>query len=59
MRDLTAAGFENRGGNGSHRNFRHPQGVNITVSGKVGDDAKHYQIRDVIRAIKLVSDEEA
>ncbi len=59
MRDLTSAGFENRGGKGSHRNFRHPRGVNITISGKTRDDAKHYQIRDVKRAIELVSDEEA
>lgn len=59
MRDLISAGFENRSGKGSHRNFRHPKGVNITISGKTGDDAKHYQVRDVKRAIDLVSDEEA
>lgn len=47
-----------RGGNGSHRNFRHRRGVNITVSGKTGDDAKGYQVRDVKKAIELVSDEE-
>ena len=58
MGDLTSAGFENRGGKGSQRNFRHRKGVNITISGKPGDDAKHYQIRDVKRAIDLVSDEE-
>ncbi len=58
IRDLTSAGFENRGGKGSHRNFRHRNGVNITVSGKTGDDAKHYQVRDVMRAIEMVSDEE-
>ncbi len=58
IRDLTSAGFENRGGKGSHRNFRHRKGVNITISGKTGDDAKHYQVRDVMRAIELVSDEE-
>ena len=57
--DLTSAGFENRGGKGSHRNFRHSKGVNITISGKAGDDAKHYQVRDVKRAIELVSNEEA
>jgi len=58
IRDLTSAGFENRGGTGNHRNFRHRKGVNITISGKTGDDAKHYQVRDVMRAIELVSDEE-
>ena len=59
MRELTAAGFENRGGKGSHRNFRHPRGVNITISGRAGNDAKHYQIRDVRRAMELISDEQA
>jgi predicted RNA binding protein YcfA (HicA-like mRNA interferase family) len=58
IKDLKQAGFENRGGRGSHRNFRHPKGVNITVSGRTGDDAKHYQIREVNRAIELVTDEE-
>jgi predicted RNA binding protein YcfA (HicA-like mRNA interferase family) len=57
MRELTKAGFENRGGKGSHQNFRHPEGVNITISGRAGNDAKHYQIRDVKRAIEMVSDE--
>ena len=59
MRELGAAGFENRGGKGSHRNFRHLEGVNITISGRAGDDAKHYQVRDVKRAIELISDEQA
>jgi len=58
MRELTNAGFENRGGKGSHRNFRHPEGVNITISGRPGNDAKHYQIRDVRRAIEMVSNEQ-
>ena len=57
IRELTSAGFDNRGGKGSHRNFRHSKGVNITISGRTGDDVKHYQIRDVKRAIELVSDE--
>jgi predicted RNA binding protein YcfA (HicA-like mRNA interferase family) len=59
IRELISAGFENRGGKGSHRNFRHPKGVNITISGRTGDDAKHYQLRDVKRAIEMVTDEEA
>ena len=49
--DLEQAGFENRGGKGSHRNFMHPKGVRVTVSGHAGDDAKHYQERDVRRAL--------
>lgn len=59
IRELTAAGFENRGGKGSHRNYRHPKGANITISGRTGDDAKQYQIRDVKRAIEIVADEKA
>jgi predicted RNA binding protein YcfA (HicA-like mRNA interferase family) len=51
---LLSAGFVDRGGKGSHRNFRHSKGVNITISGRPGDDAKHYQIRDVKQAIDLV-----
>ena len=41
--DLEKHGFVNRGGKGSHRNFLHPSGVKITVSGAPGEDAKHYQ----------------
>lgn len=51
---LLSVGFHDRGGKGSHRNFRHPKGVNITISGKPGDDAKLYQIRDVKLAIESV-----
>ena len=51
--DLESAGFRNRGGKGSHRNFVHPNVVKpVTVSGKAGDDAKRYQERAVARAIK-------
>ena len=57
IRDLIAelerAGFKNRGGKGSHRNFTHPSvSAPITLSGKAGDDAKHYQIRAVRLAIE-------
>ena len=54
--DLEQAGFENRGGKGSHRNFMHPKGQRVTLSGGVGDDAKHYQERDVKRAVATVKD---
>jgi predicted RNA binding protein YcfA (HicA-like mRNA interferase family) len=50
--DLTSAGFVDRGGKGSHRNFKLPGGACVTISGKLGDDAKPYQERDVIKAIK-------
>ena len=43
-----------RGGKRSHRNFLHPSGVKITLSGAPGDDAKHYQERDLKRAIQKV-----
>ena len=54
--DLEHAGFENRGGKGSHRNFTHPNGWRVTVSGQAGDDAKHYQERDVRRAVAAVKE---
>jgi len=50
--ELKRAGFVDRGGKGSHRNFKHPSGVKITLSGKPGDDAKSYQERDVDKAIE-------
>ena len=59
MRELRVEGCENRGGKGSHQNFRHPKGVNITISGRTGNDAKHYQVRDVKRALEMVTDEES
>jgi predicted RNA binding protein YcfA (HicA-like mRNA interferase family) len=40
IRDLERAGFANRGGKGSHRNYEHPAGVRVTVSGRLGDDAR-------------------
>jgi len=52
---LEKAGFENRGGKGSHRNFVHPRVSRpITISGKLGDDAKRYQERAVAKAIEEV-----
>jgi predicted RNA binding protein YcfA (HicA-like mRNA interferase family) len=49
---LESAGFRNRGGKGSHRNFVHPDlSKPITISGKMGDDAKKYQIRAVWEAL--------
>jgi hypothetical protein len=51
VRDLQRAGSVNRGGKGSHRMFGHLAGANITLSGKLGADAKTYQERDVQQAI--------
>jgi len=40
IRDLEKAGFANRGGKGSHRNFVHSNVEKpLTVSGKTGSDA--------------------
>lgn len=49
--DLQRAGFDNRGGKGSHRNFTHANGQRVTLSGKEGDDAKRYQEREVSEKI--------
>ena len=54
--DLEKAGFVNGGGKGSHRNFIHPQGLRVLMSGNSGDDAKHYQERDVKRALNAVKE---
>ena len=51
--DLERAGFIDRGGKGSRRNFVHPKVTRpVTVSGNPGDDAKQYQIRAVRLAIE-------
>ena len=49
---LEKAGFINRGEKGSHRNLIHPKGIAITISGKLGDDAKQYQEKEVKLKIK-------
>ncbi len=51
--DLERAGFKDRGGKGSHRNFVHASVARpVTISGGPGDDAKQYQIRAVQLAIQ-------
>jgi len=50
--DLEKAGFINRGGKGSHRNYLHPTGVRATISGHPGDDAHHYQEKLVRQRIE-------
>jgi len=51
--ELERAGFVNRGGKGSHRNFAHPKVTRpITISGRPGNDAKQYQVRAVGLAIE-------
>lgn len=53
INELEKAGFKDRGGKGSHRNFVHPK-LNrpITIAGKLNTDAKHYQVRAVKNAIE-------
>ena len=50
---LKQAGFEDRGGKGSHRNFVHPRVPQpVTISGAAGDDARQYQLSAVRKAIE-------
>jgi predicted RNA binding protein YcfA (HicA-like mRNA interferase family) len=53
MTDLERAGFVNRGGRGSHRNYIHPRGLRVTLSGQPGADARHYQEKEVRLKISL------
>jgi predicted RNA binding protein YcfA (HicA-like mRNA interferase family) len=57
IKKLESAGFINRGGKGSHRNYRHPEGVNITISGNLNNDAKPYQEKDVKKALQGIKNE--
>jgi len=51
--ELEKAGFVNRGGKGSHRNFVHGEcGVSLTLSGQPVADAKFYQEKDLKEAIR-------
>jgi len=52
IKELEKAGFINRGGKGSHRNFEHDSGVHVTLSGKSGSDARRYQEKKVETKIK-------
>jgi len=51
---LESAGFENTGGKGSHRNYKHPNVTKlVTIPSKFGEDAKHY----LIKAVKIALEE--
>ena len=52
---LEKSNFSNRGGKGSHRNYLHPSGVKVTISGKLGSDALRYQEKEVNSKIAEVS----
>jgi predicted RNA binding protein YcfA (HicA-like mRNA interferase family) len=55
--DLTKSGFVLvPGGKGSHRKFRHPRMPgSVILSGGDGDDAHHYQEKQVRNAIREAS----
>lgn len=55
--DLERAGFVRvPGGKGSHRKFRHPTlSGSLILSGQDGDDAHHYQEKQVRNAIREAS----
>lgn len=52
IKELESAGFKNRGGKGSHRNYLHAKGIVLTISGNLGDDAKPYQEKLVKQKIE-------
>jgi predicted RNA binding protein YcfA (HicA-like mRNA interferase family) len=52
IKELEQTGFVNRGGKGSHRNYLHPSGIALTISGKPNDDAKPYQEKLVKQKIE-------
>ena len=54
IKDIENAGFVNRGGKGSHRNYLHENGVALTISGMLGDDAKPYQEKLIKQKIEEV-----
>jgi predicted RNA binding protein YcfA (HicA-like mRNA interferase family) len=54
--DLERTGFVLSPGKGSHRKFRHPQYAGaVILSGRDGDDAHHYQEKQVRNAIREVT----
>ncbi len=55
--DLEQAGFVVvSGGKGSHRKFRHPRFAGaVILSGRNGDDAHHYQEKQIRNAIQKAS----
>jgi predicted RNA binding protein YcfA (HicA-like mRNA interferase family) len=55
IEQLERDGFQDRGGKGSHRNYYHPLCSKIvTISGKSGNDAERYQIKQVKDALNEV-----
>ena len=59
--ELRRAGFQDRGGRGSHTNWVHPwlPGVRITIAGQDGDDARAYNEDEVSDALAALARETA
>jgi len=53
---LARAGFVQRPGKGSHTVWAHPEipELSLTISGKDGDDAQPYQVKDVKNALGML-----
>lgn len=60
LQDLLAAGFtEVLGGKGLHRKLQHPAYAgSVMLSGKLGDDAKPYQERQLKRVLESLDETE-
>jgi predicted RNA binding protein YcfA (HicA-like mRNA interferase family) len=56
--DLEKAGFEFVPGKGRHRKFRHRTGIVAVISGQLGDDAKHYQEKQIRSRIQQAHEKE-
>ena len=52
--DLSKAGFYPRSAKGSHTRwyYQHDASIFITLSGNDGNDAKPYQVKEVLNALK-------
>ena len=56
---LKRAGFSEKPGKGSHTKWLHPlYPGRVTLSGKDGNDAKPYQEKEIVEAIRIVSQRE-
>ncbi len=55
---LAKVGFTMRPAKGSHTYWTHPAlpGTSVTISGKDGNDAKPYQIKDVEKHLKRLKE---
>jgi predicted RNA binding protein YcfA (HicA-like mRNA interferase family) len=55
IKDLEKAGFTFKPGKGDHRKFYRPdRSIRVVVDGKLGDDAKPYQEKQVQQALRKV-----